>query len=59
MADEILQEINNLDIFDGVKKMDFEQGLKDGMIAWLVKIVSLLSWMTYRRRVFWAAQMAA
>lgn len=35
MADEILQEINNLDIFDGVKKMDFEQGLKDGMIAWI------------------------
>ena len=33
MADEILAEINSLDIFADVKKVDFEEGLKSGMIA--------------------------
>ena len=35
MADEILAEINSLDIFADVKKVDFEEGLKSGMIAWI------------------------
>lgn len=35
MADEILSEINSLDIFADVKTMDFEEGLKAGLIQWI------------------------
>ncbi len=32
MADEVLSEINHLDIFHDVKKMDFDEGVKQGLI---------------------------
>ena len=34
-ADAILKEIEAIDIFDDVKQIDFEQGMKDGSIAWI------------------------
>jgi len=34
-AEEILSEIEKLDIFDGVRRMDFEAGLEKGMIAYI------------------------
>ena len=34
-AAEVLGEIEKLDIFDDVKVMDFEEGLKDGIISWI------------------------
>ena len=34
-ADAILAEIEKLDSFKDVKRSDFEQGIKDGMIAWI------------------------
>lgn len=33
MADDVLAEINALDIFDGVKNMEYDQGVKEGMIC--------------------------
>ena len=35
MADGITQEIGALDIFSGVKKMDFEEGRKQGLIEYI------------------------
>lgn len=35
MADEVLAEINSLDIFTGVKTMDFDLAVKDGMVSWI------------------------
>ncbi len=35
MADGIMNEINALDIFSGVKKMDFEEGVKQGLIEYI------------------------
>ncbi len=35
MADEVLAEINSLDIFTDVKRMDFDEGLKSGMISFI------------------------
>ena len=35
MADEVLAEINSLDIFRDVKCMDFDEGLKWGLIAYI------------------------
>ncbi|WP_369297332.1 phospho-sugar mutase [uncultured Neglectibacter sp.] len=35
MADGIMNEINSLDIFSDVKKMDFEEGVKSGMIEYI------------------------
>lgn len=35
MADGIMQEINSLDIFSGVKKMDFEQALSQGLVQYI------------------------
>lgn len=35
MADEVLNEINSLDIFDDVKRMNFDDGLKNGMIQYI------------------------
>ena len=35
MADGIMNEINSLDIFSGVKKMDFDEGVKSGMIEYI------------------------
>ena len=34
-ADAILAEIEATDIFNGIKRSDFEKGLKDGMISWI------------------------
>ena len=34
-AAEILAEIEKLDIFDDVKTMDFEKGMKAGLISWI------------------------
>lgn len=34
-ADEILTEIEKVDIFNGVKKISFEDGLSQGMITWI------------------------
>ena len=34
-AAEILSEIEKLDIFDDVKTMDFEEGMKAGLISWI------------------------
>ena len=34
-ADEILREIQKLDVFDGVKAMDFEEGLRTGLISYI------------------------
>ena len=35
MADGITQEIKSLDIFSGVKRMDFEEGVKQGLIEYI------------------------
>jgi phosphoglucomutase len=35
MADGILDEIKSIDIFTGVKKMDFEEGMKQGLIEYI------------------------
>jgi phosphoglucomutase len=35
MADGIMNEINSLDIFSGVKRMDFQQGLDQGLIEYI------------------------
>jgi phosphoglucomutase len=35
MADEVLSEINNLDIFEDVKRITFDDGLKNGMIEYI------------------------
>lgn len=35
MADEVLAEINSLDIFADVKRMDFEEGVKTGLISFI------------------------
>lgn len=35
MADEVLAEMNSLDIFDDVKTMDFDAGIKSGMISFI------------------------
>ena len=35
MADGITQEIKPLDIFSGVKRMDFEEGVKQGLIEYI------------------------
>lgn len=35
MADGIMNEINSLDIFGDVKKMDFEEGVKEGIIEYI------------------------
>lgn len=35
MADGIMREINSLDIFSGVKKMEFEEGIKQGLIEYI------------------------
>lgn len=35
MADDVLAEINNLDIFSDVKRMDFDEGLESGMINFI------------------------
>ena len=34
-ANEVLGEINKLDLFADSKRMDFEEGLKNGSIAWI------------------------
>lgn len=34
-ADEILAEINKLDIFDDVKKLDFSEGMEKGLISYI------------------------
>ena len=34
-ADAILAEIEATDIFNGIKRSDFEKGLADGMISWI------------------------
>ena len=35
MADGIMNEINSLDIFSGVKKMDFDEAVKQGLIEYI------------------------
>ncbi|WP_457944220.1 phospho-sugar mutase [Caproiciproducens sp. LBM24188] len=35
MADEVLAEINALDIFNDVKQMDFDEGLRQGLIQYI------------------------
>ena len=35
MADGIMNEINSLDIFTGVKKMDFQEGIDKGLIEYI------------------------
>ncbi len=35
MADDVLAEINRVDIFDGVKRMDFKEGLGRGLIRYI------------------------
>ncbi len=35
MADEVLAEINSLDIFADVKRLDFDEGVKSGMISFI------------------------
>lgn len=35
MADEVLAHINRLDIFDDIKRMDFDEGVKQGMIEYI------------------------
>lgn len=35
MADEVLAQINRLDIFDDIKRMDFEEGVKQGKIEYI------------------------
>lgn len=35
MADEVLAEINRLDIFRDVKRMDFDEGMKEGKISYI------------------------
>lgn len=40
MADGIMSEIQSLDIFEDVKKICFENGLKDGTIAYMDKSVA-------------------
>lgn len=35
MADEVLSEINSLDIFEDVKRITFDDGLKNGMIEYI------------------------
>ncbi len=35
MADGIMNEINSLDIFTGVKKMDFQEGIEKGLIEYI------------------------
>ncbi len=35
MADGIMNEINSLDIFSDVKKMDFDEGVKQGLIEYI------------------------
>ena len=35
MADGIMQEINSIDIFEGVKKLDFDEGVKQGLIEYI------------------------
>lgn len=35
MADDVLKEINSLDLFRGVKKMDFEKAVRTGMVSYI------------------------
>lgn len=35
MADEVLAEINRLDVFQDIKRMEFEEGIKKGLISYI------------------------
>lgn len=39
IADEIFEEINKLDIFNDIKSIDFEDGIKHGLISWIEPFV--------------------